>query len=39
MENKKNLKINSAVCDVRNITEELLDTYGEVDRGGTNSIV
>ncbi|MBD5524858.1 MAG: hypothetical protein HDR04_10655 [Lachnospiraceae bacterium] len=31
MENKKNLKINSAVCDVRNITEELLDTYGEVE--------
>ena len=30
MENKKNLKINCAVCDVRNVTEELLNTYGEV---------
>lgn len=31
MENNKNLKINSAVCDVRNVTEELLSTYGEVE--------
>lgn len=31
MENKKNLKINCAVCDVRNVTEELLNTYGEVE--------
>lgn len=30
MENKKNLKINAAVCDVRNITEELLSTYAQV---------
>lgn len=30
MENKKNLKINCAVCDVRNVTEELLNTYSEV---------
>lgn len=30
MENKKNLKVNCAVCDVRNITEELLSAYEEV---------
>ena len=30
MENKKNLKINAAVCDVRNITEEYLSHYGSV---------
>lgn len=30
METKKNLKINCAVCDVRNITEELLSAYEEV---------
>ena len=31
MENKKNLQVNTAVCDVRNITEELLDAYESVD--------
>ncbi len=30
MENKKNLKVNCAVCDVRNITEDLLSTYAQV---------
>lgn len=30
MENKKNLKVNCAVCDVRNITEELMNTYESV---------
>ena len=30
MENKKNLKINCTVCDVRNVTEELLKVYNEV---------
>lgn len=30
MENKKTLKVNCAVCDVRNITEELLSAYEEV---------
>ncbi len=30
MENKKNLCINCAICDVRNVSEELLNTYGEV---------
>ena len=28
--NKKSLRINTAVCDVRNITEELLSAYDEV---------
>lgn len=30
MENKKTLKVNCAVCDVRHITEELLNTYAQV---------
>lgn len=30
MENKKALKINCAVCDARNVTEELLSAYEEV---------
>lgn len=30
MENKKNLKINAAVCDVRKVTEEYLSHYGSV---------
>ena len=30
MENKKNLKINSALCDVRNVTEEYLSHYSSV---------
>jgi len=30
MENKKNLKINAAVCDVRNVSEELLAAYDTV---------
>ena len=30
MENKKTLKLDCAVCDVRNITEELLSTYEKV---------
>ena len=30
MENKKTLRINCAICDVRNVTEELLSTYSEV---------
>ncbi len=30
MENKKTLKVNAAVCDVRNITEELLSACEEV---------
>lgn len=30
MENKKNLKVNCALCDVRNITEELLSAYESV---------
>lgn len=30
MENKKNLKVNCALCDVRNVTKELLDSYGEI---------
>lgn len=30
MENKKTLKINCTVCDVRNVTEELLNVYNEV---------
>ena len=30
MENKKALKVNCAVCDVRNITEDLLSAYDEV---------
>lgn len=30
MENKKTLKVNCAVCDVRHITEELLSTYAQV---------
>lgn len=31
MENKKNLKVSAAICDVRNITEELLNTYEQVE--------
>ena len=34
MENKKNLKVNCAVCDVRNITEDLLSTRSEERRVG-----
>ena len=30
MENKKTLKVNCAVCDVRSITEDLLSSYEEV---------
>ena len=30
MENKKNLKINAAVCDVRKVTEEYLSRYDSV---------
>ena len=30
MENKKNLKVNCAACDVRGITEELLSAYESV---------
>ena len=30
MENKKNLQVNCAACDIRNITEELLSAYDEV---------
>lgn len=30
MENKKNLKINAAVCDVRRVTEEYLSGFGSV---------
>lgn len=30
MENKKMLKVSCAVCDVRNITEDLLSTYAQV---------
>lgn len=30
METKKNLRVNCALCDVRNITKELLDGYGEI---------
>ena len=30
MENKKTLKISAAVCDVRNVTEELLSAYEKV---------
>lgn len=30
MENKKNLKINAAVCNVRKVTEEYLSRYGSV---------
>ena len=30
MENKKKLQVNCAVCDVRNVTEELLSVYDEV---------
>lgn len=30
MENKKNLKINAGVCDVRNVTEEYLSRYDSV---------
>lgn len=30
MENKKNLKINAAVCDARNVTEEYLSRYDSV---------
>ena len=31
MEDKKNLMVNTGVCDVRNITEELLDSYGKAE--------
>ncbi|MDE7220333.1 MAG: hypothetical protein K2O45_12045 [Oscillospiraceae bacterium] len=31
MENKKNLKVSATVCDVRNITEQLLSTYEQVE--------
>lgn len=30
MENKKNLRINCALCDVRNASEELLSSYNEI---------
>lgn len=30
MENKKKLKINAGVCDVRNVTEEVMATYAQV---------
>lgn len=30
METKKDLRVNCALCDVRKITEELLDTYGDI---------
>lgn len=30
MENRKNLKVSCAICDVRKITEELLNTYAQV---------
>lgn len=30
METKKNLRVNCALCDVRNVTKELLDGYGEI---------
>ena len=30
MENKKTLKLDCALCDVRNITEELLSAYEKV---------
>lgn len=31
MENKKNLEINTAICDVRHVTEELLSAYEKVE--------
>lgn len=30
MENRKNLKINTGICDARNVSEELLTAYNEV---------
>lgn len=39
MENKKNLEINTAVCDVRSVTEELLSAYGAVTINAANIIV
>lgn len=30
MENKKSLKVNCALCDVRNVTEEILNNYDEI---------
>lgn len=30
MEARKDLRVNCALCDVRNVTKELLDSYGEI---------
>ena len=38
MESKKTLKISTAVCDVRNVTEELLSSYEKVEISAANII-